>query len=132
MQLGLSSFAFGWAIATPGSASFTTNTLLDFAIAHDVPAIQFGDNLPLHLSAHSVIDGLARQAKESKVAVETGARGLTEEHLHRYIGISQRLDARLMRFVVDAEDYEPSVDTIVGIIRNALPALHAGRKGHCG
>lgn len=127
MQLGLSSFAFGWAIATHGSASFTADTLLDFAVAHEVPVIQFGDNLPLHSFAPAALDGLARQAKERNIAVETGARGLTEEHLHRYIGISQRLDARLMRFVVDTSDYEPSVDSIVAIVRNALPALHTAR-----
>lgn len=127
MQLGLSSFAFGWAIAAHGSASFTADTLLDFAVAHKVPVIQFGDNLPLHSFTSAALDTLARRARERNTAVETGARGLTEEHLHRYIEISQRLDARLMRFVVDATDYEPSVDTLVGIIRNALPALHAAR-----
>ena len=51
MQLGVSSFAFGWAVGTPapdGAPAFAADSLLDFAVAHAAPVIQFGDNRPLH------------------------------------------------------------------------------------
>jgi 3-oxoisoapionate decarboxylase len=128
MQLGLSSFAFGWAVGTPTSpatAPFTADTLIDFAAMHGVSVIQFGDNLPLHELDDSMLDALAARARAQRIAIETGARGLTSRHLQRYIDLSRRIDAGLLRFVIDAKDYEPSVDAVVAIIREALPALRA-------
>ncbi len=128
MQLGLSSFAFGWAVGTsaaPALVPFTADTLLDFAVAHRVPVIQFGDNLPLHALDDAALDAFGARARSQQIAIETGARGLTPEHLQRYIAISRQLDARLLRFVVDAKNDEPSVDRIAAIIREALPALRA-------
>jgi sugar phosphate isomerase/epimerase len=128
MQLGLSSFAFGWAVGTPSAPSptpFTVDTLLDLAVAHRVPVIQFGDNLPLHPLDDATLDAFAARARAQGVAIETGARGLTPDHLQRYIAISRRVDARFLRFVADAKGHEPSVDEITGILREALPALGA-------
>ena len=61
MQPGISSFAFGWAVGTRGSPlarPFTAETLLDFAVAHRVPVIQFGANLPLHALTGTELDDL--------------------------------------------------------------------------
>lgn len=130
LQPGISSFAFGWAVGTTAASSsrpFTADALLDFAIAQRVPVMQFGDNLPLHALAPVQLDALAARARQHGVAIETGARGLTSEHLDRYIDVSRRLDARLLRFVIDAQDYEPTVERVVEIIRAALPALRAAR-----
>jgi sugar phosphate isomerase/epimerase len=128
LQVGVSSFAFGWAIGAPASATrpaFTADTLLDFAVAQRVPVIQFGDNLPLHALSDEALDRFATRARAGGIASETGARGLTAEHLARYIAISRRLDARLLRFVIDAKGYEPDLATIAAIIREALPALRS-------
>ena len=130
MQPGISSFAFGWAVGTPSQPSprpFSIDALLDFAVAHRVHVIQFGDNLPLHKLNDAELAALAARAHLHGVAIETGARGLTPEHLARYIDISRRLDARLLRFVIDAKGCEPEVDEVLRIIRAALPALRASR-----
>ncbi|MDO8544387.1 MAG: TIM barrel protein [Opitutaceae bacterium] len=128
MQLGISSFAFGWAVGTPAPlapVAFTTETLLDFAVAHRVSVIQFGDNLPLHALTEEALDRFAARACSHRVAIETGARGLTAAQLERYIGIARRLDARLLRFVIDAKGYEPDLAAIAAIIRDELPALRS-------
>jgi hypothetical protein len=44
MRPGISSYAFSWAV---NAARFTPETLLDFAVAHCLPVIQFGDHVPL-------------------------------------------------------------------------------------
>ena len=130
MQPGISSFAFGWAVGTavsPSPRPFTADALLDFTVAHRVPVIQFGDNLPLHALTDAQLDAFAARARQHDVAIETGARGLTPEHLSRYVEISRRLDARLLRFVIDAKGWEPGVDEVVRIVRAALPALRGAR-----
>jgi sugar phosphate isomerase/epimerase len=126
MQLGVSSFAFGWAVANTDRSvgpAFTADSLLDFALEQRASAIQFGDNLPLHEVDDDALDAFAARARNKSVAIETGARGLTAEHLERYVRISRRLGARFLRFVIDAKGYEPDVTTVHAIIRNALPAL---------
>lgn len=125
MQLGISSFAFGWAVGHSDLSAFTADSLLEFAVTHEVPVIQFGDNLPLHTWTNDQLDEFAARAHARDIDIETGARGLTPEHLKRYIAISRRLDARLLRFVIDAKGHEPDVAKITAIIHPALPALEA-------
>lgn len=127
MQPGISSFAFGWAAGAPAPHTFTTGALIDFALRHHVPVIQFGDNLPLHNLPANELTALAHRASAAGIAIETGARGLTSEHLERYIAISRAVDARFLRFVIDATGFEPSLGTVAETIRGALPALRAAR-----
>jgi sugar phosphate isomerase/epimerase len=102
---------------------FTSDTLLDFAVAHRVPVIQFGDNLPLHTLSDVALSALEARARAHRVAIETGARGLTAPHLERYIKISRQLGARFLRFVIDAQGFEPPLAEVTAIIREALPVL---------
>ena len=72
MQLGISSFAFGWAVGTPATAArpaFTADTLLEFAVAQRVPVIQFGDNLPLHALSDEALGQFAARARACDVAI---------------------------------------------------------------
>jgi len=132
MRIGVSSFAFGWAVgapASPDASAFSADTLLDFAVAHQVPVIQFGDNVPLQHCTVAELDALAARARTAEIAIETGARGLTAEHLERSIMISRRLDARVLRFVIDGAKgdphYEPEFSDVIAIIRESVPALRA-------
>jgi sugar phosphate isomerase/epimerase len=127
MRLGVSSYAFGWAVAAGPAAPrpFTPDTLLGFAVAQRVPVIQFGDHVPLHLLGDADLDAFAARARAAGIAVETGARGLTAAHLPRFVAVSQRLGARVLRFVIDARDYEPTAAEVTAIVRDALPALRA-------
>jgi 3-oxoisoapionate decarboxylase len=130
MQPGISSFAFGWAAGAsspPAARRFDELALLDFAAAHEVPVIQFGDNLPLHELSAERLDALALRARAQRITIETGARGLTPGHLQRYIELSRRLDARFLRFVIDAKGHEPSVADVHAIVREALPALRSAQ-----
>jgi sugar phosphate isomerase/epimerase len=120
MKLGVSSYAFGWAV---NEGQFTPDSLLDFAIAHQVPVIQLGDHLPLHRMETLALDTFAARARAAGVGIETGARGLTPAHLQTYIDVSHRVGAGLLRFVIDDRTYEPGLDEITCVILDALAAL---------
>ena len=75
MQLGVSSYAFGWAVSTsspPAPHVFDADALLAFAARHRVPVIQFGDNLPLHALGASELATFVTRARTQGVAIETG------------------------------------------------------------
>jgi sugar phosphate isomerase/epimerase len=126
MQLGVSSYAFGWAVGVAGhppAQPFTEDDLVAFAQAQQLRLIQFGDHIPLHSFDAPRLARLAAKARAAGIAIETGARGLTPAHLTRNIELSRQLDARLLRFVIDGPGFEPATETVVATIRDALPLL---------
>ncbi len=122
MQPGVSSFAFGWAVQHAPS-KFTERQLIAFAAGHQARVVQFGDNMPLHALSTQRIRALVSAAAAAQLTIEVGARGLTDAHLATYLPICRIAGARLLRFVVDANGYEPSPDAVVSLLRNALRPL---------
>lgn len=133
MQLGISSFTFGWAVGVrgfdPPAAPLDAFALLQKARELDVSLVQFGDNLPLHALGDEALEELSQRAKRWGIALEVGARGLTPENLARYLSIANRVDARLLRFVIDESNYQPATQTVVSLLRAALPKLDEVRIG---
>lgn len=126
MQLGVSSYAFGWAVGVAGfppAQPFTEDDLLAFARGHDLRLVQVGDHVPLYTFDAPRRARLRTSAAAAGIALETGARGLTAGHLANYIRLSRELDARLLRFVIDGPGYEPAPDAVVDLVCDALPLL---------
>jgi sugar phosphate isomerase/epimerase len=126
MQLGISTFTYGWAVGTPTNRPtdyLTELDLLSKAKKYNLRLVQFGDNLPLHGLASEQLRELRKQAKDNDIALEVGARGLTEEHLFLYIELCRQLEARLLRFVIDTKTFEPKLAEVINIIKNFVPKL---------
>lgn len=126
MVLGISSFSYGWAIGVPGhlpSKRMHARDLVNKAVAYGLSCLQIGDNLPIHELRTSTLDELKALVQHHKLRLELGARKLTPEHLRRYISLAIFFDAPLLRFVIDGDDYEPDIDTVINIIREAIPEL---------
>lgn len=124
MSPGVGSFAFGWAIGH-AQPPFDEHALLAFASRHALAVVQLGDNLPVDTWPAERVDRFTRAAQSLRVSIELGARGLTETRLATYLNLCVRCSARLLRFVADADAYEPSADDLTALIRNAAPALAA-------
>ena len=128
MRLGVSSYAFGWAVGVAGrepAAPLTEHSLLAFARAQGLGLVQIGDHIPLHGFAPDRLTALRDAAAESgaPVELEIGARGLTERHLARYIELARFLRVRLIRFVIDGPGYEPPAEDVTALLRASLPLL---------
>ena len=136
MQLGLSSYTFGWAVGVRGhepARPLDENGLLDKCQAHGVELLQIGDNLPLHAFEDGRLSRLAARAIRDGIQLEVGARGLTVERVAEYTVIARKLDAKLVRFVIDDTDYHPEPDVVVGILRDSsslLEGLTLGIENH--
>jgi 3-oxoisoapionate decarboxylase len=126
MQLGISTYTYGWAIGIPGSMPaqpLTALGLLAQAKAFNLNLVQFGDNLPLHLLPAPALEALHQEAQKQEIALEIGARGLTPSHLQLYLDLAEKLNARLLRFVIDLPSYEPSVSEVITLIKSFVPKL---------
>jgi sugar phosphate isomerase/epimerase len=128
MQLGISSYAFGWALGVAGHpppSPFNEHDLLDFARTSGLRVVQFGDHVPLHTFEAGRLAALRDAAIRDGLALEIGARGLTAEHLQRYVALARELHSPLVRFVIDGTGCEPAIDDVVTILRDAVPLLAA-------
>lgn len=124
MILGISSFTYGWTVGMdPDNPKLTELDLLKKVEAYGLKCLQVGDNLPLHKLTGSRLQEFKTTAEKNHTRLEVGARKLTEDHLQRYLEICKFLKAPLLRFVVDGDDYQPSGQTIISILKNILPEL---------
>ncbi|GAB3999186.1 TIM barrel protein [Spirosoma daeguense] len=127
MQLGISTYTFGWAIGDPGKhrppEPIDELGLLARAKQLGVSLVQFGDNWPLHELSAQRLSNFKQEVTRLGVQLEVGARGLTDDHLERYVELSVYLKSRLLRFVIDKATYQPTVNQVVDILKNAIPTL---------
>jgi len=126
MELGISTYTYGWAVDAAGAAAgqpFDELTLIGLARSMQLSLVQVGDNLPLHHFSPERLGAFKDFLRQHQIALEVGAKGLTVEHLQLYINICREMGARLLRFVIDEDGYQPSVDMVIGIIRSCLDLL---------
>lgn len=144
MRAGVSSFAFGWAVQRharprplpadslahrpPGAGDdppFDERALIAFARRHGVPVVQLGDNVAAHAMTPERLSAFVAAADAAGVEIELGARLLTRAHLDTYLALCGCCRSRLLRFVVDGSGYEPSADLVIGLLKDAAPALES-------
>jgi sugar phosphate isomerase/epimerase len=126
MKLGISSYTYSWAIGLPGQLPadpMNYDRLIEKAVELEVGLIQVADNLPLERMNDTEIADYYRTAMSRGIQLEAGARGMTEANLEKYIRIAGLIRSPILRFVIDGPDFSPDMDTILGIIGNALPVL---------
>ncbi len=126
MQLGISSYTFGWAIGVRGSEPMQPldeHGLLDKAREFGVKLLQVGDNLPLHTFDEARLAKLAERATRECVQIEVGARRLVPERVAEYARIARRLNAKLIRFVVDDADFHPKPEDVTAVLKECAPML---------
>jgi sugar phosphate isomerase/epimerase len=125
MRLGIGSYTFGWAVGVPGfpppANPLTPLGLLEKASAAGVRVVQIADNLPLHPLSDDKLDTLHQQATERGIALEIGTRGIASDHLRRYVQIARRLEAKLLRVVIDTVADQPKLPEIVATLASIAP-----------
>jgi 3-oxoisoapionate decarboxylase len=103
-KLGIASWTLPWAIGVQGypwpQQPLGCIGLLDKAVEAGVSVVQIADNLPLHTLPESDLDQLREAARARGLALEAGTRSLEPEQLSRYIAITHRIGARILRTVL--------------------------------
>ncbi len=128
MQIGISTYTYTWAFGVPGSMPripMSIYSLIEKAESLQVGCIQVADNYPLAEQHPDELDRIREYARSRNIAIEVGTRGLTTENLDRHIDLAAYFSSPILRMVVDNQNYRPDLETIVTIIRKALPKLAA-------
>jgi 3-oxoisoapionate decarboxylase len=138
VKLGISSYTFGWAVGAPGQEGeaarpMNEHDLLDRCGEYGVRVLQIGDNLPLHTFDPARLEALGARAVQESIQLEVGARGLTMERVAEYVAVARRLNARLIRFVVDDAGYHPTPRQMIDVLlrsESILDGLLLGIENH--
>lgn len=128
MRSGISSYTYTWAIGVPGkepACPMTVFQLIEKAAEFGVPIVQIADNLPLDKFSGTELLKIRNYAEDVKVDIEVGARGMTPENLGRYLEIARFFNSPILRFVIDEPSFEPDLDEIHSILKNAVSKLKA-------
>jgi len=126
MKLGISSFAYAWAIGVPGYPRSATGRLsaaglLRKAAALGVRVVQIADNLPLHALSDQELTELERLASELEIRIEVGARGLG--NLSGYLDLALRFHSPILRVVIDTTEHQPDMEEVIRRFSSAVPAF---------
>jgi len=123
MRLGLSSFVFRYAVGAPVGEPMDAFTLLRRAYAYGLDAVQFSDNLPLHLMGESEHAALRNLAGDLGVGIEVGTRGMDHQLLRSYVALAAFYGSHALRLVLD----EPDSGRAESELRWLLPLLEEHR-----
>jgi sugar phosphate isomerase/epimerase len=129
MRLGISSWAYPWAVGVPGATPEHPLRPLDLvaeALRLGVHVLQIADNLPLCVLPEAELAGLGQAAAEAGVALEVGTRGIAPSLLRRYLDIAVTLGSPIVRAVIDTASHRPSADEIVSTLAPVLRTYAAG------
>lgn len=119
IKIGIGSYTYTWAIGVPGygtSNPLSAFDLIEKAAELNAEVVQFADNLPLHRYNANEQLKLLSFAQEKSINIEVGAKGLTSSSLEQYIEIAGNVHSDILRFIIDKNDYEPTLDEIVATI----------------
>ncbi len=128
MTPGLGSYAFRWSIGHKDRRPddpMTAMEVLDIAHAHGLGVVQYADNLPLHVLDAGDLDTLSAAARARGIALELGTQSFDAAEVRRYIGIGERIGAKLLRVALDAPDAARPVPDLAAEFRELLPDLKA-------
>lgn len=126
MRLGIGTYTFGWRVGVEGSepsVPMDEVILIDEARRAEIKLVQLGDNLPLHTFSVDRRIAFLDKIQKSNVAIELGAKGMTEMHLRKYILLCAEMKSSLLRFLVDDQSFTPQLREIEQIIRSQIPLL---------
>lgn len=126
MLLGISSFAYGWAVGIEGNRpgkSMTELELVEVACEFGLRCLQIGDNLPIHTFGEERLEAFGSLIRKKQMRLEIGARELTAPNLRRYIELAERLEAPLLRFVIDGDEYKPRIASVLSLIKDHIAEL---------
>lgn len=126
MKLGISSYAYGWAIgfgAVRPPIPMRVMDLLAHAVRLNCQVVQIADNLPPESFSPEQRAEAEQYAARQGLELELGARRLTPERLALMVNLAREMKVQLIRFLIDDGDYHPPLTDIASLLRDALPML---------
>ena len=126
IRIGIGTYALAWSIGVPGhkpEEPMDALAFINYTAKEGAQCIQIADNIPLDTLEHNTLLRLRDRTAQLSLPVEVGLRGLTQARVHDYLEICRIFNCRLLRAVIDADNYRPTLEEIIHLIKKLIPAL---------
>lgn len=122
MVIGLGTYAFYWQWQPVVEQPLTLSEMVERTAAAGGDVFQICDYPHVERLSDAELDALRRRADGLGVALELGTRGIGAEYLDRYLKLAQRLEAGLVRSMVNSGDHRPGAAEAKALLAAAVPA----------
>ena len=127
INIGISSYLFPFACGNHPEQlpkeRLTPEGLIKKAVELGVNCVQICDNIPIDKMSNEELQEVAKLAKANDLIVEIGMGKMTPERIGRFVDICKIFDAKVLRGITDGPDFEPDIEEIIEILKDAAPRL---------
>ena len=124
-KLGISTYAYFWQHSDLVPEPLDAFAMLDDVGRLGADVFQICDYAPIESFNDEQLVALKARADELGVTIELGTRGVSPEHLARYLSLAGALGATVVRSMVNTATHRPSEEEAERMLREALPAYEA-------
>lgn len=121
MAIGLSTYAFFWRGSAAAARPLGLREMLDETATLGASVFQVCDYPAVESLAPAELRGLRDHAASLGITLELGTRGISPDHLERYLQLAGALGARFVRTMLRTTSHQPSVDEAVALLGRVLP-----------
>ena len=121
MAIGLSTYAFFWRISERVEHPLTLHEMLEHTHDSGCSVLQICDYKPLETLSPAELSAVDQTAKELGIQLELGTRGITPEHLRRYLDFAGQLGVTLVRSMVNTADHRPTEAEAIDLLAQTAP-----------
>lgn len=119
-MIGLGSYAFFWQLSDRNPDDFGLHEAFTATRELGVGLFQICDTESIATADERELSGLVDHARELELTIELGTKGVTPEHLLRYLRLAERFDARIVRSMIRFDERIDSVETARQAIASVL------------
>ena len=124
-MIGLGTYAFFWHHWSENPERIDVHEALRRTRALGVDLFQICDFAPLDTFSAAELAAVKATADELGITLEVGTKGISPEHLSRYLEIAVALDAKLVRSMLYSPESRPTLAEAEKYLTEALPAFAA-------
>ncbi|GAA4433600.1 TIM barrel protein [Georgenia halophila] len=119
-MIGLGSYAFFWQQSEQAEAPLALIGALERTAELGVGLFQICDYAPLLAMSPAEIREVALAARRLDIRVELGTKGVAPDHLRTFLRLAEEFDAELVRSMVYAPGFRPSLDEAAELLAAAM------------
>ena len=123
MTIGLGTYAFYWQWHQTAEHPLSLTDMIDKTADLGVEVFQVCDYPLIEGYGSADLDRLNAHAAQRGVRLELGTRGVGPDHLRRYLRIAQRLDATMLRSMINSGDHRPTQQQAIDSLRSVTDQL---------
>ena len=131
MKLGIGSYSFTWAMGVEGYASpvqpLTAVGLMERASDLGIGLVQICDKPALHLMGTRELEELQMVSRQMGISLEVGTRGISPEHLLKYLDIAKYLGSKIVRTILQSPSGTPNVEEAFLLLKQVLSRFAEAR-----